>query len=315
MTQKLETVVFFGSGPVAAASLELLAKHQPIECVVTKPRPAHHKGDVPVLRIAEQLKLPVVEVSTKSELSQKIAEQNFSSQLGVLIDFGIIVRQDVINSFELGIVNSHFSLLPDLRGADPITFSILSGQKQTGVSLMLLVEAMDEGPLLAVEFCELTGKETTPELTEKLIYLSDSLLKGSLTGYMQGKHKVIDQLKISEQITNYPSKPTYSRKLSKSDSIIDLQKPAIQLEREVRAFIEWPKSRTNIADKDVVITKAHIDLNRDKKRPLGAYMHGKELLLQTAEGILVIDELKPAGKAAMNAAGFINGHKTLLTSY
>src|SRR4051794_39012104 len=105
-------IVFFGTGPVAASSLKLLAERFTIEAVITKPRAPHHRGSVPVLEVAEQLGLPVIAVSSKKEVTEKIAAAKFASQVAVLIDFGIIVEQKAIDLFPLGIVNSHFSLLP-----------------------------------------------------------------------------------------------------------------------------------------------------------------------------------------------------------
>src|SRR5690349_4191168 len=131
-----EPITFFGSGPVAAESLRLLAQSFTIEAVITKPRPAHHKGSVPVLELAEKLQIPVRTASTKSELDALFDSRPVKSRVAILIDFGIIVSQQVIDYFEYGIINSHFSLLPEWRGADPITFSILSGQPRTGISLM-----------------------------------------------------------------------------------------------------------------------------------------------------------------------------------
>src|SRR5581483_1255847 len=116
MKKMSETIVFFGSGPVAAKSLELLAQSFDIEAVVTKPRPPHHRGDVPVLDTVDRLNLPLVEVSNKKELTDRIAHAHFTSHVAVLIDFGIIIPQEVIDAFPFGIVNSHFSLLPEWRG-------------------------------------------------------------------------------------------------------------------------------------------------------------------------------------------------------
>ncbi len=95
-----EPTVFFGSGPVAAECLTLLLAHTPIEAVVTKPRPAHHKGDVPVLAVAEAHSLPVITARTSHELEHAITSQNFKSRYAILIDFGIIVTKDVIESLE-----------------------------------------------------------------------------------------------------------------------------------------------------------------------------------------------------------------------
>src|SRR4051812_1672059 len=99
MKQTSKTTIFFGSGPVAAESLRLLAAHCAIEAVVTKPKPAHHHGPAPVIEAAEALGLPIKTVSNKTELDELYADAPFESHLGILIDFGIIVSQDVIDYF------------------------------------------------------------------------------------------------------------------------------------------------------------------------------------------------------------------------
>ncbi len=297
-----KTIVFFGSGPVAAKSLELLAKDFDIEAVVTKPKPLHHKESFPVIDIAQELKLPIFTVSTKKELSELIAKKPLKSSLGVLIDFGIIVSGDVIDYFPLGIINSHFSILPEWRGADPITFAVLSGQKSTGVSLMLLVEAMDEGPLLAYGEYELPDDVTTPELTKHLISFSNMLLQNEIPRY------VATQKSSSQDVTG--RKSSYSRKLTKEDGVIKWDKPAVQIEREVRAFLDWPGSRTTLAGKDVIITKTHV--LDGKGEPGRAKIIDKQLVVYCGEHALVIDQLKPAGKNEMTGASFIAGHKDLL---
>lgn len=258
MTKISETVVFFGSGPVAAASLRLLAADVAIEAIVTKPRPAHHHGSVPVLEAADDLHLHVHAVENRADLDKLFRNNPFHSRVGVLIDFGIIVSQEVIDYFPLGIVNSHFSLLPEWRGADPITFAILSGQHQTGVSLMLLVAAMDEGPLLAQRPYAIAEGTTTPQLTDALTRVSHQLLRTTLPAYLAGA------LQPYPQDTSRP--PSYSRRLSKADGLIDWRKPATQLEREIRAFAGWPKSYSTIAGKEVVIIKAAVaDRTLDRK--------------------------------------------------
>lgn len=301
-----ETIVFFGSGPVAAKSLELLAQSFDIEAVITKSRPPHHRGDVPVLAVAQQLDLPLIEVSTKIELSDRIASASLTSRVAVLIDFGIIVPQEVINAFPLGIVNSHFSLLPEWRGADPITFSILSGQRTTGVSLMLLVEKMDEGPLLAQGNYDIKDDETTPSLTDNLIELSYSMLEEILPLYTTGG----SIQPVPQETAVYESsgqlQVSYSRKLTKDDGIIDWNKPAELLEREIRAFAGWPKSRTTLNGIEVVITGAHVI--EDQLTPGKVIATTKLLTVGTAHGALAIDTLIPAGKKEMAVAAFMAGY-------
>jgi methionyl-tRNA formyltransferase len=298
-----EPIVFFGSGPVAAESLRLLHESFPIEAVVTKPRPPHHHGDVPVLSTAEKLGLPVHTVLSRQELDDLVAAKPFKSHVAILIDFGIIVSQKVIDYFPLGIVNSHFSLLPEWRGADPITFAVLSGQKQTGVSLMLLVEAMDEGPLLAFGIHDLTPDITTPELTEYLIKLSYGLLRDVMPGYLAGDIKPMPQSRTGRSTS-------YSRRLTKEDGIIDWTKPATVIEREIRAFTGWPQSRTQLGTLDVIITKAHV-INASGA-PGKTTIIAKQPVIYCGEQALAIDRIKPAGKKEMTGEAFLAGYKHIL---
>jgi methionyl-tRNA formyltransferase len=309
--QNKPSIVFLGSGPVAAASLELLVDSFTIEAVITKPRAAHHKGDVPVLSVATELKLPIFTATDKQSLSELMLVTSFHSKVAVLIDFGIIVEQDVIDAFPLGIVNSHFSLLPEWRGADPIAFSLLSGQKQTGVSLMLLVRAMDEGPLLAQAPLDIEPNDTITTLTHSLVALSYETLAHILPLYLQGSITPAPQ----EAVTIAPtSTPSYSRKLTKADAILNFNKPAEVLEREIRAFIKWPKSKTKLGKVDVIITKAHAVPSTIPEEPghIEVLSDPGRLMINTTDGYLCIDELKPAGKANMTIQAFLNGYGKLL---
>lgn len=306
MTKMSEPIVFFGSGPVAAESLRLLHQHCVIEAVITKPRPTHHKGDVPVLALAQELDLPVYTAVNKRSLDELFATSPVKSRLAVLIDFGIIVSQAVIDYFPLGILNSHFSLLPEWRGADPITFSILSGQKRTGVSLMLLTAGMDEGPLVAQADYDLDPTTNSISLTADLIQLSDKQLQVMLPLYVQGDALIADQdvASISEVTT-----PTYSRKLTKEDGRIDWSKPAEVIEREIRAFIEWPKSRTTLNNLEAIVIRAHVI---DESGPAGTTtIINKTPVVYCGKQALAIDAIKPAGKKEMTGEAFLAGYKKI----
>lgn len=306
MTNMSETIVFFGSGPVAAEALELLAKDFTIEAVITKPVPPHHRGDFPVLKLAKQLGLQLFTPANKQELSDLFLTKPLSSQLGVVIDYGIIISQDVIDYFPLGIVNSHFSLLPRWRGADPITFSILHGDDQTGVSLMLIVAALDEGPIFAQGTYHLTPTITTPELTKGLILLSHALLVDALPKYVHGELLARPQTEAANALGHSPE-PTYSRKLTKEDGVIDWHQPAEVIERQIRAFIDWPKSRTTLADREVIITKAHVLSAQGQAGQ--AEIRDKQLVVYAGKDALVIEQLKPAGKTEMSAQAFLAGYQ------
>ncbi|HSX47601.1 MAG TPA: methionyl-tRNA formyltransferase [Patescibacteria group bacterium] len=293
-----ETVVFFGSGPVAAKALELLSADFNIEVVITKPQPLHHKNKFEVIAVSVKNNLKIEYASNKLELSELIKKRKFKSRLGVVIDYGIIISKDVIDYFQLGIINSHFSLLPKWRGADPISFAILNGDKLTGVSIILINEAMDEGQLLTQKSINLDKNIDSIQLTTKLIKLSQSLLISTIPNYINGK--------ISPY--NQKGRPSYSRKLTKEDGQIDFLKPADKLEREIRAYIEWPRSKIKINNTNIIVTKAHLKSGQGKAGNI--FQLNKELGIYTTKNILIFDKLIPQGKNEMSVEAFLAGYKT-----
>lgn len=288
----LPKIVFFGSGPVASATLEGLLPHFSIEAIITKPRPEGHHGSVPVLELAEAKKLPVFTPRNKAELTELFASAAFTAPLGLVVDYGIIISHSVINYFAKGIINSHFSLLPEWRGADPITFSILGGRPETaGVSLMLINEKLDEGELLTQKPFALPPTITTPELTKELVTLSNRMLIEHLPYYLNGNLQPHPQPDIP---------PTYSRKLTKEDSFIDITKPAGQLEREVRAFAGWPKSKLTLFGHQIVIKKTRIaNSERDGELVIPC---GNATFLE------ILELTAPSGRT-MSGADFLRGYK------
>lgn len=295
------TIVFMGSGPVAAASLAFLCKHFTVEAVVTKSKPPHHSAAAPVEDIAKSRKLPIQFANSKQELDDLLTTKVFQSALAVIVDYGVIVSKTAIESFPLGIVNSHFSLLPQWRGADPITFAILSGQPKTGVSLMCIDPTLDTGKIIVQRQLSIKPTDTTPVLTERLIELSNQLLLEYLPKYAYGLIKPRQQ--------PHPDRATYSRKLTKQDGIIDWQKPAEQIEREIRAFTGWPGSRTVLFNRDVIITQAHVvPSTHGKPGDIEVIKDVGILSVSCSAGSLCIDRLKPAGKREMSAKEFIAGY-------
>lgn len=289
--KKLPKIVFFGSGPVACKTLVGLLPHFEIEAIITKPRAVGYRGSVPVLELAKEKGIATYTPINKQGLTNLFNEHKFSSTTGLVVDYGIIISRSVIDSFKMGIVNSHFSLLPEWRGADPITFSILSGQKETGVSLMVINEKLDEGQLIAQKPLKLTSTVTTPELTDQLITLSNEMLITYLPQYMVGNVSLYPQ----------PQKPvTYSRKLTKDDSELDLKKSAAQLQREIRAFAGWPKSRLDIFGHSVIIKKARV---------ASGITDGALVVACGNNSFLEIQELTAPSGRTMSGADFLRGYK------
>ncbi|HVI69677.1 MAG TPA: methionyl-tRNA formyltransferase [Magnetospirillaceae bacterium] len=285
-------IVFFGSGPVATATLEGLLPHIDVEAIITKPRAAGHRGSVPVLELAESRGIPVFTPKNKQELTELFETTSFTSNVGLVVDYGIIISRAVIDSFSKGIINSHFSLLPHWRGADPITFSILGGQPHTaGVSLMLINEKLDEGELLAQEPFILPPEITTPELTDALVVRSNILLIDTLPKYLAGSVKPYAQPATA---------PSYSRKLIKEDGVLDSKKPADRLALEVRAFAGWPKSKLTLFGHTIIVKKARVASNKSDGALIIAC--GNHTFLE------ILELTAPSGKT-MTGADFLRGYK------
>jgi methionyl-tRNA formyltransferase len=301
MKKTLETIVFFGSGPVAAKSLELLNESFNIEAVITKPAKTRRRDPVPVIDVCKKLGLPLFLPTNRKELDELMITKPVDSKLAVLIDYGIIVSLQVIDYFPLGIINSHFSLLPKWRGADPITFSILSGDKQTGVSLMMLTAGMDEGPILDISVVNINNSTYSVKLTEELILASNALLIKNIPKYINGQISPVDQ--------NTDLSPTYSKKLQKQDGEIDWNKSAVVLEREIRAYISWPKSYTLLNNLNIIITEVIVE-NKNGK-PGTFTLENNELVFYCGKKALSIKKLKPAGKNEMEIKSFLSGYSNL----
>lgn len=220
------------------------------------------------------------------------------ARLAVLAAYGRIIPQSVLDQFPLGIINVHPSLLPLHRGPTPIEQAILEGVTKTGVSIMRLSAGMDEGPIYKQKSIHLTGNESKAELTRHLQQLGGKLLLEVLPFIADGSLKARAQ--------PHPDRATYSHLLMKEDGVIDWNKPAKQIEREIRAFLGWPGSRATLFGKDVIVTQAHV--SKESGTAGQTEVKEKEMLVYTSSGSLVIERLKPAGKNEMTAAEFIRGY-------
>lgn len=222
------------------------------------------------------------------------------AQIAVLASYGKIIPKRVLDEFPLGIINIHPSLLPAYRGPTPIESAIMDGVNKTGVSIMRLTPGMDEGPVYKQRTVHLSGRETKSELAHTLQNLGAELLLESLPHIINST--------LSPRKQPHPDRATYSKKITKEDGVLDFTKPAEQLEREVRAYMDWPKSTTHIAGKGVVVLETHVS-PAAKGRPGKVFRTSdKHIGIYCVEGALIITKLKPAGKQAMSSEGFLAGY-------
>lgn len=303
MSKTRPKVVFFGTGPISLRALQTVNKLCTIEAVITKPDSTNHGKTIspPIKAWATEHNIRVFQPENKSSLNKLFTQENIQAQMGVLVDYGLIIEQSVINFFKRGIVNSHFSLLPKLRGADPITSAILQGLPETGVSLMELVLELDAGPIIAQKKINNIAKLNIFQLEATLMDANDDILEEYLIDYYNGKVPSYDQ---------DDSQATMTHQLKKTAGEITADKPAQQVEREIRAYLGWPSSYFAYNDLRLSITSARIYQDAPKLAPLELAQCGTKLLLGTIQGVIEIESLKVAGKKEMTAIAFINGYRS-----
>ncbi len=303
------TVVFFGNERLAtginttAPTLRrLITAGYHVAAVVTNYEAGKSRSvrELEVAAVAAQHNIPVIINEKPSALISQL--EAYKPDIGILVAYGQIVPQRVIDIFPRGIVNIHPSLLPLHRGPTPIESAILAGDTQTGVSLMRLVKAMDAGPYYAQTTIPLHGTETKPELTAALLTAGGNMLLQHLPDILSGSAVLIQQ---------DDAQATYDQRLTKQDGVIDWSEPAVRIEREIRAFLEWPRSTTTLGTIPVIITKAHvIALSGTSGTPT---LHHKQPVVYCGEQALSIDRVKPAGKKEMTGEAFLAGYKRLFT--
>ena len=298
MTQTSKTLVFFGNErlstgfePNGAPTLQALIDNgYDIRAVISHftPGTSRTARKLEIEEVAIRHNVPILLPSRLKDIQDELV--GFNAIAGVLVAYGKIIPQDIIDIFPRGIINIHPSLLPLRRGSTPIEQTILDGATQAGVSIMDLAKEMDAGPVFAQTPLELIGTETKQDLTASLLALGSqllidclpSILDGSLTGTPQDK-----------------SKATYTSLLSKQAGIMDLKKTAIQLEREVRAFQSWPKSRTTVFGHSITVTRAAI-ANNTSPQSLTLPCAGNTFLEIT-------QLIAPSGKT-MSGEAFLRGY-------
>ncbi len=288
-------IIFFGTEDFSAVSLQkLIDEGFEVAGIITKPDSKKGRGQKlqspKVKKIGEKFKIPVLQPQKMDEIIKFV--QNFKNPVGVLVSFGRIIPQEIIDLFTPAIVNVHPSLLPKYRGPSPIESTILNGDAKTGVSLMKLSKEMDAGDIYSQEEIKLSKTETASELYKICGKIGAEMLVRDLP-------KIISSELKGEKQDN--SQAEYCQLLKKSDSILqpDMQ-TATQAEQQIRAFEIFPKSKIQIDDYLVVIKTAKVVNSNPKNSPLTLeFADGEFLEIKTL--------LTPNGKET-TAQSFINGY-------
>ncbi|QFH68797.1 methionyl-tRNA formyltransferase [Enterobacter sp. E76] len=299
-------IIFAGTPDFAARHLDaLLAANYNVVGVFTQPdRPAGRGKKLmpsPVKVVAQEHGLPVFQPASlrPAENQQLIADLN--ADIMVVVAYGLILPKAVLEMPRLGCINVHGSLLPRWRGAAPIQRSLWAGDDETGVTIMQMDVGLDTGDMLYKLACPITPDDTSASLYDKLAELGPQGLIETLQLLASGKAR--PEVQDESQVT-------YAEKLSKEEALLDWSLSAAQLERCIRAFNPWPMSYFMMDGQPVKVWKASV-LEAATNAAPGTILEADKQGIQvaTAQGVLNIEELQPAGKKAMKAQDLLNSRK------
>jgi methionyl-tRNA formyltransferase len=286
-------IIFFGTEDFSLTALTgLIEAGYDIAAVVTKPDSKKGRGQTltpPSVKVlATRYNIPVWQPTKLVDITANI--QALQPVAGVLVSYGKIIPQSIIDLFTPGIINVHPSLLPKYRGPSPIESAILHGDAETGVSIMQLAAAMDAGPVYTAKTYPLTGTETRPELYHALADVGTNLLLETLP-------MIID--KSLAPTPQDEAAASYCQLLQKEDSFLDPKThTASQAERHVRAYLHFPKTKIQLGEYTLIITKAHV--GDHQKTPL-------DVLCQDGAFLIVDELIAPSGRQ-MSAEAFLRGY-------
>ncbi|ELY4663007.1 methionyl-tRNA formyltransferase [Cronobacter muytjensii] len=303
-------IIFAGTPDFAARHLEaLLSSSHEIVGVFTQPdRPAGRGKKLmagPVKVLAEENGLPVFQPKSLRPVENQELVAALNADVMVVVAYGLILPEAVLAMPRLGCINVHGSLLPRWRGAAPIQRSLWAGDTQTGVTIMQMDKGLDTGDMLRKLTCPITAEDTSASLYDKLAQMGPQGLLATLSDLASGA--VVPEKQDD-------AKATYAEKLSKEEARLDWMLSAVQLERCIRAFNPWPVSYFMIDDQPVKVWKASVLDQQSKAAPGTVLEAGKQgIQIATADGILNLENLQPAGKKPMSAQDLLNSRREWFT--
>lgn len=300
-------IVFLGSAHFALPALEVLIKEKyKISCVVTQPdkkKGRHlHLGITDVKALALQSGLKVFQPENINSASSVELLKSLNADLFVIVAYGQMLSQEILDIPKVFTLNIHASLLPKYRGAAPINWAIIRGEKVSGVTIMQVIRKMDSGAIIMQKEIAIHGDDDAVLLESKLRDLGAGLLLKSIHAIKNEDYKLISQDE---------KKVSFAPKLKKSDGLIDWSKPAAEIKDLIRGALTWPGAFTHYKGRLLKIYKAailpEVEVNSQSGRILNISKEG--IAVATGKDILLIQELQLEGKRRMKVDEFIAGHK------
>jgi methionyl-tRNA formyltransferase len=296
-------LVFMGTPEAAVPTLQrCLEDGHEVVAVWTQPdRPAGRGNKLSQPPVKEFALKHGLTVHQPAKIRNKAALDLFASHdadLSVVVAYGRILPTTFLRAPRRGCLNVHFSLLPHYRGAAPVNWAIVRGERETGVTTMRIDEGLDTGAILLQRGTEIGDEETAPELMSRLSRMGADLLGETLAR--------LDEIAPREQSEE---KATFAPILRKEDGLIDWALDAAQIERRVRGFQPWPNAYTRYNSQRLVIWRAKV-VNDGQQGSEGEVVkaHGDDLVVACGDGTLLrVVEVQPEGKRRMSVRDFLNG--------
>jgi methionyl-tRNA formyltransferase len=307
-------LAFLGTPDFAVPSLDALCRagHE-VALVVTQPDARKGRGlhTTPPAVKAAALRLGLSVYQPAGINTSKAVERltQAAPELGIVVAYGQILRPAVLDVPMHGYLNLHASLLPAYRGAAPVNWAVIRGEKTTGVTVQRVVLQMDAGPVLAHGTAQIGPEETAGELHERLSRIGAELLAG-----------VVGRLAVGNpppELEQDHARATFAPKLAKDDGLIDWSLPARSVHNLVRGLTPWPGAAaclvTGVRREEIIVLRARVET-----APAGAFEDalpgtvvaaddGRGIVVKAGRGLVAVLELKPAAGRAMSASDFLHG--------
>ena len=297
-------VVFMGTPDFSVPALENIAKKYEVVAVVTqqdRPKGRGHKMQyTPVKEKAIELEIPVYQPKRVKDHEFVDILKTLKPDVIVVIAFGQILSKEILELPKYGCINVHASLLPKYRGAAPIQWAVINGDKKSGVTTMYMAEGLDTGDIIDTSEIVLDEKETGGSLFDKLADLGGKLILNTLDKLETG---------TATRTRQDDARSTYAGKITKELGKIDFTKPAAEIERLIRGLNPWPSAFAYMDDKMLKIWNADV-LEETVEEDPGTIteVNKKFIKVATGEGYLLLEEIQLEGKKRMNVTSFLNGY-------
>lgn len=300
-------IIFSGTPDFAVPALQMLLDSEHEVCAVyTQPdRPAGRGRKLtpsPVKVLAQAAGIAVYQPENFKQPEDLEQLQSLDADLMIVVAYGLILPQAVLDAPKQGCINIHGSILPRWRGAAPIHRAVIAGDEETGVTIMQVVKKLDAGDMLHKEYCPIGEHDTSSDLHDKLADM------GAV-----GLAKVLKQIEDGSLVAEPQDEAlvTYAEKLKKAESSLDWNQSAVELDRKIRGLNSWPVAQTLFQGKNLRIWRAEIYQADDAPQNLEAglvYSDGKKMLVGTSDGILSLLEVQLPSAKRVEIKAFLNSH-------